>query len=577
MSFVKILDGEHLDEMSYVGMRDHAKLAIERIRKFTKSYEFEVADDILLEIKLGTLEMNFERFMQCNTLLVSINSANDISESMEDIYTEIKMELMTKQRCNSQNDNGYNGSSEPKKKEEETEKELPKELYKNIVQANRGHGDIITSVVNRLAQEGNRNLLSYVYRLWLSGQNEILQYMPKPIQAIFSEWVILKQKKFGLPLKMDVKTDSDGDRVVWGDASDKRSLRVNWKLIPFWENNCVFFHAQNMEHNMFLKLEVKPDGIGDRGAFGSTDSGTTRHDWILEPVVIDGEVFFYIVNREYNQGLKLAMSTDSLGDRKLWGHHGDFHREPSHFAWSIKKEEETEKELSDPEELYKNIVQAKYSDAVNVTKDISSRGHGDIITSVVNRLAQEGNRNLLSYVYQLWLSGQNDILQHTPKPIQAIFSEWVILKQKKFGLPLKMDVKTDSDGDRVVWGDASDKRSLRVNWKLIPFWENNCVFFHAQNMEHNMFLKLEVKPDSIGDRGAFGSTDSGTTRHDWILEPVVIDGEVFFYIVNREYNQGLKLAMSTDSLGDRKLWGHNGDFHREPSHFAWSINLNLKC
>lgn len=99
MSF-KILGGERLDKLYYEGIRRNAKSAIERIHEFIKSCEFEEADNILLEIKLELLHMNFEKFIQCNDLLAYFQ--NDISKDMEDIYTAIKMELMSKQQCNLQ-------------------------------------------------------------------------------------------------------------------------------------------------------------------------------------------------------------------------------------------------------------------------------------------------------------------------------------------------------------------------------------------------------------------------------------------------------------------------------------------
>lgn len=154
--------------------------------------------------------------------------------------------------------------------------------------------------------------------------------------------MVLINKKYGLALKLAAYTDNDGDREVWGDSKDIISKRVVWKLVPFWEDNRVFFKIMNIDCNMYLKLGLMADNEGDRGAFGAgttEDGGDAIYAWLLEPFEKDGEIQFRIINRLYSQGLKLAVAEDSMKDRRLFGHKGDIYKDDKRFSWYIRKYE----------------------------------------------------------------------------------------------------------------------------------------------------------------------------------------------------------------------------------------------
>jgi hypothetical protein len=224
------------------------------------------------------------------------------------------------------------------------------------------------------------------------------------------------------------------------------------------------------------------------------------------------------------------------------------------------------------EELYNSIVDGFYSYSIKVTQNLSLN-HGNVISDTVARLSQEGNENLPSYVYKLWIGGHKDLVKTClPKTYEAIFNEDdVVLISKKFKMALKLSVNKDSDGDREVWGDVEDKTSAKVAWQLLPVWTNNRVSFKLKNQDKMMFLKMGLWPDSINDRDVFGSETNEELKHLWNLVPLTVDNKYYFHIVNRQFGLGLKLAETTGALGDRKLWGHNGDLNFEPARFTWSI------
>ncbi|CAH0401031.1 unnamed protein product [Chilo suppressalis] len=231
------------------------------------------------------------------------------------------------------------------------------------------------------------------------------------------------------------------------------------------------------------------------------------------------------------------------------------------------------------DELYGNIIDGKYSQAVKLTRNISDTNnhgvfHHGMIAHVVEKLAQEMNPNILSYGYKLWSSGEKEIVKkYLPNSFPLIFDENdVILMDRQYNLALKLDVNIDSAGDRKVWGDSRDKTSRRVIWKVLPIWENSKVHFKLKNLDCNQFLKMGLYPDGIKDRPVYGDNKHDEMRHTWYLDPVFLNGKYSFFIRNRQFGQKLKLAVKEDSYKDRRLWGHYGDINdNDLPRFLWDI------
>lgn len=225
------------------------------------------------------------------------------------------------------------------------------------------------------------------------------------------------------------------------------------------------------------------------------------------------------------------------------------------------------------EQLYDSVVVGDYKTAVMKTLTIENNGRGNVIRIAVNKLLSDNKRNVVEFAYNLWNMFSTDIVKdYFPKEFRMIFNEDpVLIINNRDELALKLQLKTDSDGDRISFGDSRDRTSHRVSWKIYPLWEKNRVFFKILNTHRNQYLKLEIRADGAGDHKAFGSDEDDTYRHQWYFHPVSFDNETLFYIYNRQYNQALKLGRYVDSDGDRTLWGHNGDVIGNPEHFGWHI------
>ncbi|KAJ8709232.1 hypothetical protein PYW07_009058 [Mythimna separata] len=229
-------------------------------------------------------------------------------------------------------------------------------------------------------------------------------------------------------------------------------------------------------------------------------------------------------------------------------------------------------------QLYKNVTEAAYDTAVDLTKSMDTEKGFEAIGKVVTKLIDAGSTNIMAYTYKLWNSGGNEIVRKSfPDAIQLILKgELVTIINQQYQQALKLDANINSSNDRLAWGDKSDKTSRRVSWKFTPIWENDNVVFKINNMEYNMFLKLDVNTDSLGDRKGWGSTNDNEINHEYYVKPVMKDGTLVFRIINYQYNQALKLDANVDSYGDRQLWGHNGDAYGTNSALDWVIAANTK-
>ncbi|KAJ8711798.1 hypothetical protein PYW08_008752 [Mythimna loreyi] len=228
------------------------------------------------------------------------------------------------------------------------------------------------------------------------------------------------------------------------------------------------------------------------------------------------------------------------------------------------------------DQLYNYVAEAAYDIAVEITKTMDTENGYEAINKVVTKLLGAGSTNVMTYAYKLLNSGGDEVIRKSfPDAIQLVLKgEVVTIVNKQYQQALKLDANVDSYNDRLAWGDKSDKTSRRVSWKFNPIWENDKVVFKINNMDCNMFLKLDANTDSLGDRKSWGSTNDNEINHEYYVEPSMKDGTLVFRIINYQYNQALKLDANVDSYGDRLLWGHNGDPHGANSALDWIIAAN---
>ncbi|KAJ8709233.1 hypothetical protein PYW07_009059 [Mythimna separata] len=230
------------------------------------------------------------------------------------------------------------------------------------------------------------------------------------------------------------------------------------------------------------------------------------------------------------------------------------------------------------EELHKNVIEADFDIAVELAKTMDTESGSEAIIDVVTRLLNEGSPKIMAFAYKLWHSGGEEIVRTTfPGAIQQIIiGGFVTIVNKQYQQALKLDANTDSYNDRLAWGDKSDKTSKRVTWKFMAVLENQNVVFKVQDLNYNMFLKLDANTDNYGDRKGWGSVSDSGINHEFYLEPYSKDGILVFRIINYQYSQALKLDANTDQYGDRQLWGHNGDAHANNAALDWVISSNAK-
>ncbi|CAH0596380.1 unnamed protein product [Chrysodeixis includens] len=225
------------------------------------------------------------------------------------------------------------------------------------------------------------------------------------------------------------------------------------------------------------------------------------------------------------------------------------------------------------EEIFQFVKNGKYDNARKLTIGLDKDNKNEVITKAIKKLVDTSTSNIMAYSYNLWNNGAKEIVtKYLPSSFKHIFNEdHVTITDKKYNQALKLDAKTDKINDRLAMGDAFDRSKKKVSWQILPIWENNELTFKLYNVEYHMYVKLDANVDNLGDRLAWGSTNSNETRHRFTLEPSIVDDKLVFVIINCRYGQGLKLDANANADGDRLLWGHNGDARANYDRFKWIV------
>ncbi|XP_021207210.1 microvitellogenin [Bombyx mori] len=223
--------------------------------------------------------------------------------------------------------------------------------------------------------------------------------------------------------------------------------------------------------------------------------------------------------------------------------------------------------------LYSSVITGDIDKAVVQTLALNLLSKGAIIEDVIARLIRDKKRNIFDYAYKLWNGEGKDVVkQHFPMQFRLIFAEnHVKIINKRDNLAIKLSTEVDHQNDRSAFGDANEKTTDNVGWRFVHLWENNKVYFKIVSVARNQFLKLGTDADEAGDHIAYGADVANTFRHQWYLQPAKYEDDLLFLIYNREFNQVLKLGRVVDNMGDRRLYGHNGDVSGSPELFGFFI------
>ncbi|KAI5634217.1 lepidopteran low molecular weight (30 kD) lipoprotein domain-containing protein [Phthorimaea operculella] len=222
-------------------------------------------------------------------------------------------------------------------------------------------------------------------------------------------------------------------------------------------------------------------------------------------------------------------------------------------------------------ELYRNVSEGTYDNAINVAKMLEDTQNSVSIVDVVTRLLKEGKRNTMTFACKLWHSdSQNMVTNYFPISFKLIFNQDTVkIMSKKDLITLKLDLNVDTNSERLCIGDTADKESPKVRWKLEAVMDNEVLYFKIFSIENEMFLKLE---DVEGEKICKGSSDATDAKSQWILDPIKIDDDLVFYIINREFDQGLKLTEVVDQNVNKRVLGHNGSVYGNPDKYGWYIS-----
>lgn len=221
------------------------------------------------------------------------------------------------------------------------------------------------------------------------------------------------------------------------------------------------------------------------------------------------------------------------------------------------------------EELYNNVLDDKIEDAVNIAKSLNTNDNGSKIVEIVNKLLENEKKHVMEFAYKLWNTDNRDVItNYFPISFKLIFNkDFVKIINKDNLFALKLNDIEDSAEERIVLGDNKDTASVKVRWEVIPIKGSKSLYFKIMDMEHGTLLRLA---DNEGDKKAKASSHDDSNAH-WLLEPIKVDDDILFYILNKEYSQGLKFGDKTDEHGNKELLGHNGSVRGHPELYGWFI------
>ncbi|XP_012552341.2 microvitellogenin isoform X1 [Bombyx mori] len=224
--------------------------------------------------------------------------------------------------------------------------------------------------------------------------------------------------------------------------------------------------------------------------------------------------------------------------------------------------------------LYNFIVARKFDEAVENTISLYGAGGCNIIEQVIERLFDEGQSIVFDYSYKLSIAGARYVARSCFPAAIRIHESLVFAKviNKRDGYALTYSRRVDSDGDRRILGDRNTQNRMDITWWFVPYWLGDRLYFEMRPLRMAMFLKLGNTRDEDDDHTAYISDDHATNRHFWTIQPVKHNGELLFYIINREYDELLKFGQSTKYDGYRIGYGHSTrDFN--PNKFSWYIDV----
>ena len=176
-------------------------------------------------------------------------------------------------------------------------------------------------------------------------------------------------------------------------------------------------------------------------------------------------------------------------------------------------------------QLYNSIVAGDYRHAVVKAFALVNSGRGDVITSVVNRLLNETNRNIVDFAYKLWnMFGEAIVKDYFPIEFRLILNNsHVQLINRVNDITIYYNLEyNDNRRYKLKCSEVKHDQNFNV-WKFTPVWEDNFVYFKIYNTGRHEYMDFSYIPNNIKSK-------------EWYLIPTIFKNDLLFQIHTPAHN-----------------------------------------
>ncbi|XP_028040517.1 microvitellogenin-like [Bombyx mandarina] len=223
-------------------------------------------------------------------------------------------------------------------------------------------------------------------------------------------------------------------------------------------------------------------------------------------------------------------------------------------------------------DLYNLVAYESYDLAASRALDLMRNNRPDVIKSAVDLLIEHKRTFIAPFAYKLGAAGGEDIVKSQfPTAYKMVLSDHFFkLINYQDRCSFELGPTPDFANDKRLYGNNERPHSQNYHWKLEAVEDDGKIYFKIRHRLENRYLKLGNSMDRDGDYQAFASANSDSNRHLWSFQPVMYNGELLFFVINRAHYQALKLGRGVYH-GNRNLFGQGGNFANHPELYGWTI------
>ncbi|XP_021206827.2 microvitellogenin [Bombyx mori] len=222
--------------------------------------------------------------------------------------------------------------------------------------------------------------------------------------------------------------------------------------------------------------------------------------------------------------------------------------------------------------LYDAIVYENYDEAVSQALNCMRYDRPDVIKLTVDKLIRQQRTFIAGFAYKLGAAGGEDIIRSEFPPAYRMVLNDTFIKFINYQdrVSIELGITPDFADDKRLYGNNDHPHSQNYHWKLEPVMDGKKIYFKIRHRVEERYLKLANNADRDGDYQAYASTNSDTNRHLWSFQPVMYNGELLFFVINRAHFQALKFGRRVYD-GSRNLYSQGGNFAAHPELNGWTI------